>query len=46
MKYVGNVLVIASGVIAGSIELFTGGNISHIIWPFLAAAWAAMEMIK
>ncbi|AUR90662.1 TMhelix containing protein [Vibrio phage 1.149.O._10N.286.55.A12] len=34
MAYVGNVLVIASGVIAGSIELFTGGNISHIIWPF------------
>lgn len=46
MTYVGNVLVIVSGVIAGSLELFTGGNVSHVIWPFVAASWAVMEMIK
>lgn len=46
MQYVGNVLVIVSGVIAGSIELFIGGNVAHIIWPFMAALWATLEMIK
>ena len=46
VAYVGNVLVIVSGVIAGSIELFTGGNVAHIIWPLVAALWATLEMIK
>ncbi|AUR81475.1 TMhelix containing protein [Vibrio phage 1.007.O._10N.261.55.F9] len=46
MDRVGNMLTIVSGLLVGSIELIAGGNVSHIIWPFLAAAWAAMEMIK
>ena len=46
MTYAGNVLAIVSGLIAGSLELFTGGNVSHVIWPFAAASWAAMGMIK
>ncbi|QZI90272.1 hypothetical protein MYOV072v1_p0025 [Vibrio phage 207E29.1] len=46
VAYVGNVLVIVSGVIACSIELFTGGNLAHVIWPLVAALWATLEMIK